>query len=269
MYTRTRLALLPLLASLALAPLAGCDDGGDENNTAPDTTSAPDTTDATGSDDTQPGTDTTGADTRTDVDAPDATAGDTTEPGEDTTDTSDTADATNTEDATDIEDATDVEDTDTEEDVEPFVPGAYVDDCLAAPLPDDLHRATVMHFDGPELRLAILRDIDPDAFGTSGTAIYRARRFALESRDHAVCVDDEDLAYHLSHHNFHDTLHATDAGLVFTLNMNTDGYDSPFVDTLTVRDAEENVLLGPVTLTFVSCTPLDPMGYCQLGRRGD
>lgn len=151
-----------------------------------------------------------------------------------------------------------------------FAPGTFVDDCVVTPLPDDLNDGRVLVWNGPGLRLGLVRDIDPDGFGTSGTAIFRARRLALETGSISLCHTDQGLGYEVSHHNFADRVALTVGDVRYELHMDRADYDSPWTDTLLAADpATDAPLWGPVMLALESCTPLTPGGLCQAGRRED
>jgi hypothetical protein len=152
----------------------------------------------------------------------------------------------------------------------PFVPTTFVEDCLAMALPADLNDGRVLVWNGPGVRAALVRDIDPDSFGTSGTTVFRARRLALERDGLAVCQHDEQLSYEGSHHNFADVVvFAADARRL-ELHLDRADYDSPWVDTLLAIDpADGATLWGPLPLTLESCTPLTTGSQCQAGRRGE
>lgn len=167
------------------------------------------------------------------------------------------------EDMVEMTDGTDMSD---DQDMAPFEPGTWVDDCLSQ-FQSAGFDERLLTFNGPELRVGFIRDVDPDAFGTSGTTVFRAVRFALETADVQLCLDSN-LEYTVSHHNFDDVFTATHDGVRYELTMHTEDYGAAWEDQLTLRDAMTDAILeGPITLTFEQCTPLTQNGICKLGRR--
>jgi hypothetical protein len=140
----------------------------------------------------------------------------------------------------------------------PDVPaaGPTVDECLAQALPADVNGPRTTRFTGGGLLVGVVRDVDPDSFGTSGTTVFRARRFALESADARVCRTDDGLSYQISHHNFRDVLLAVDGPVRYQLRFDRDGYDFEYEYSLTAFDAASGATLwGPVALSATGGLP--------------
>jgi hypothetical protein len=62
----------------------------------------------------------------------------------------------------------------------------------------------------PSIGVGLVRYVDPDRFGTSGTTIWLAERFAVANGSVSECITKStNLTYKISHHNFADELVAT------------------------------------------------------------
>lgn len=134
-------------------------------------------------------------------------------------------------------------------------------DCLDAPVIDDV-RTEALELEGNGVSVAIVRRVDPDAFGTSGTTVWLAERFGLVHDATAACVSaSQDLDYTVSHHNFDDSMTANNAGLTWVFTQTRQDYDTPTQWTVSAKQGN-TVAWGPIVLTLLSCKRLDMAQDC-------
>jgi hypothetical protein len=139
--------------------------------------------------------------------------------------------------------------------------GELISECLDAPVIDEV-RTEALHFQGAGLELGIVRRVDPDSFGTSGTTPWLPQRFALVRGAVAECVSElSDLDYLGSHHNFDDQMTASVGNETWLFKQMRVDYDQPTSWTVEAHNGN-TVLWGPVTLTLLSCQRLDMPGSC-------
>jgi hypothetical protein len=137
--------------------------------------------------------------------------------------------------------------------------GATIRDCLDAPSLGS--RTEAIHFESEGVSAAIVRRIDPEGFGTSGTLVWVAQRFGLVRGDVAACVSASgDLSYTISHHNFDDTMTASSSGQTWVWHQEGE-YGQQGTFTLT-GERDGQVQWGPVRLSVVSCKRLDDGSDC-------
>jgi hypothetical protein len=123
-------------------------------------------------------------------------------------------------------------------------------------------RTEALSFVGDGVSVGIVRRVDPDGFGTSGTTIWLPQRFALVRGDVAECVSVTDnLSYKITHHNFDDSMSATSGGETWTLTHAQLDYDKPQMWTVDGKQAQA-VVWGPIALTLTSCLRLDNQQDC-------
>jgi hypothetical protein len=128
-------------------------------------------------------------------------------------------------------------------------------DCLDAPVVAET-RTEALEFSGAGLSLAIVRRVDPDAFGTSGTTVWLAQRFGLVRGGVAECLSDvQDLVYTGSHHNFDDVMTASYGAETWFFSQTRQDYGFPAVFSVEARQGN-TLVWGPVPLTLVSCQEL-------------
>jgi len=141
--------------------------------------------------------------------------------------------------------------------------GQVIADCLAAPVVAAT-RTEALEFSGAGLSLAIVRRVDPEAFGTSGTTVWLPQRFGLVREGIAQCISDVPaLDYTVSHHNFDDVMTASYGVETWIFSQTRQDYGFPAMFSLEAR--EGNALVwGPVTLTLVSCQELLDGESCLL-----
>jgi hypothetical protein len=133
--------------------------------------------------------------------------------------------------------------------------------CLDAPVIDDV-RTEALQFEGNGVSVAIVRRVDPDAFGTSGTTVWLAERFGLVHEQTAACVSaTQDLDYTVSHHNFDDLMTASSGGQTWVFTQTRQDYGTPTQWTVSTKQGNA-VVWGPVVLTLVSCQRLDMAQDC-------
>lgn len=139
--------------------------------------------------------------------------------------------------------------------------GELVSECLDAMVIDEV-RTEALHFQGAGLELGIVRRVDPDSVGTSGTTPWLPQRFALVRGAVAECVaDSNDLDYLGSHHNFDDEMTASVGNETWLFKQMRVDYDEPTSWSVEARSGD-TVLWGPVTLTLLSCQRLDMPDNC-------
>jgi hypothetical protein len=133
--------------------------------------------------------------------------------------------------------------------------GQVIADCLDAPVLVET-RTEALELTGAGLTLAIVRRVDPDAFGTSGTTVWLAQRFGLVRGGVAECISDvAELDYTVSHHNFDDVMTASYGAETWLFSQTRQDYGFPAMFSLEARNGNA-VVWGPVTLTLVSCQEL-------------
>lgn len=133
--------------------------------------------------------------------------------------------------------------------------GQVIEDCLDTPIVADT-RTEALELSGAGLTLAIVRRVDPDAFGTSGTTVWLPQRFGLVRGDVAQCISNvQTLDYTVSHHNFDDVMTASYAAETWIFSQTRQDYGFPAMFSLEARSSNA-VVWGPVTLTLVGCQEL-------------
>jgi hypothetical protein len=134
-------------------------------------------------------------------------------------------------------------------------------ECLDAPVIDDV-RTEALRLEGNGVSVAIVRRVDPDGFGTSGTTVWLAQRFGLVHDATAACVSTiADLDYTISHHNFDDQMTASSAGQTWVLKQTRQDYGTPTEWTVSAKQGNA-VVWGPIVVTLVSCQRLDTAQDC-------
>jgi hypothetical protein len=136
-----------------------------------------------------------------------------------------------------------------------------IDQCLSAPVIDDV-RTEALHFTGNGVDVAIVRRVNPDAVGTSGTTVWLPERFGLVRGAVAACVSVlGDLKYTASHHNFDDLMSANSGGQTWVFTQTRVEYNVPTQWSVSAKQGD-TLLWGPVSLTLVSCERLDMNQSC-------
>jgi hypothetical protein len=106
------------------------------------------------------------------------------------------------------------------------------------------------------MHVAIVRRVDPDAFGTSGTTVWLPQRFGLVRGSVAECITDvASLDYTVSHHNFDDVMTASHGAETWAFSQTRQDYGFPAMFSVEARSGN-TVLWGPTTLTLVDCQEL-------------
>jgi hypothetical protein len=133
--------------------------------------------------------------------------------------------------------------------------------CLDAEVIDDT-RTEALTLEGDGVSVAIVRRVDPDGVGTSGTTIWLSQRFGIEKGALAQCVsNDADMTYMISHHNFDDKMTAKIDGQTLLVSLTRVDYDSPTAWNVSAKQGDA-VLWGPLTLELVGCQRLDSGQNC-------
>jgi len=136
-----------------------------------------------------------------------------------------------------------------------------IEACLDAPVKGGV-RTEALSFAGDGVEVGIVRRIDPNGVGTSGTTIWLPQRLGLVRGAVAACVSDEaSLSYQITHHNFDDSMSATSQGETWTLTHAQLDYGKPQTWNI-VAKAGQNVVWGPVALSLTSCLRLDNQQDC-------
>lgn len=133
--------------------------------------------------------------------------------------------------------------------------GQVIDECLDAPVVAET-RTEALELSGAGLTIAIVRRVDPDAFGTSGTTVWLPQRFGLVRGDIAECISDVgSLDYTVSHHNFDDVMTASYGAETWTFSQTRQDYGFPAMFSVEAHNGNATVW-GPVTLALVGCQEL-------------
>lgn len=136
-----------------------------------------------------------------------------------------------------------------------------IEDCLDTAVIGGT-RTEALSFVGEGVAVGIVRRVDPDGVGTSGTTIWLPQRFALVRGAVAECVSAMgSLSYMITHHNFDDSMSATSGGETWTLTHAQLDYDKPEMWSIEGKQGQ-NVVWGPVALTLSSCLRLDNQQDC-------
>ncbi|HVY31757.1 MAG TPA: hypothetical protein VHB79_34715 [Polyangiaceae bacterium] len=139
--------------------------------------------------------------------------------------------------------------------------GGEIEACLDSPVKGGV-RTEALSFVGDGVEVGIVRRIDPDGVGTSGTTIWLPQSFGLVRGAVAACVADEaSLSYQITHHNFDDSMSATSQGETWTLTHAQLDYGAPQTWSLDAKQGQ-NVVWGPVALSLKSCLRLDNQQDC-------
>lgn len=133
--------------------------------------------------------------------------------------------------------------------------GQVIEECLDAPVVAET-QTEALEFSGAGVRMGIVRRVDPDAFGTSGTTVWLPQRFGLVRGGVAECISEvAALNYTVSHHNFDDVMTASHGAETWTFSQTREDYGFPA--TFSVEARSGNVVVwGPTTLTLVGCQEL-------------
>lgn len=138
---------------------------------------------------------------------------------------------------------------------------AVIEACLDAAVIGNT-RTEALSFVGDGVSVGIVRRVDPDGVGTSGTTIWLPQRFALVRGAVAECVSAESsLSYMITHHNFDDSMSAMSGGQTWTITHAQLDYDKPQTWNIVGKQGQ-NVVWGPVGLTLSSCLRLDNQQDC-------
>lgn len=139
--------------------------------------------------------------------------------------------------------------------------GDVIEECLDAPVLEDT-RTEALSLEGEGLLLGIVRRVDPDSLGTSGTTPWLPQRFALERGVVASCISEAPaLSYTASRHNFDDSMRATSGAETWLFKQMREDYDQPTTWTVEGRVGDA-LSWGPVTLSLLGCTLLDADTSC-------
>lgn len=139
---------------------------------------------------------------------------------------------------------------------------ASVDECLQDATSLDT-RTEAVKFSAPGTAIGLVRFVDPDQFGTSGTTIWVAERFAVARGQEAHCIKERSqMTYTSSHHNFDDKLVVKDGDTEWQFTQTQVDYGSPIRWTVQASQGDQ-VLWGPVDLTLRDCQQLDGESGCQ------
>jgi hypothetical protein len=131
--------------------------------------------------------------------------------------------------------------------------------CLDAPLMGS--RTEAIRLDGNGVSVALVRRIDPDGVGTSGTTVWLPQRFGVVRGQESGCVSDPGkLTYTLSHHNSNDIATATNGGTTWVLEQSGAEYWRGMHE-ISAKQGDQ-LLWGPVQLEVTSCTELDSDQDC-------
>jgi hypothetical protein len=123
-------------------------------------------------------------------------------------------------------------------------------------------RTQRLEFAGADVSVGLVRYVDPDGIGTSGTVVWIPERFALARGAEAECIADaQQLAYSITHHNFQDTMSATRDGITWTVSFDVMA-SVPFA--IEAKDGARS-LWGPVSLNLVRCRELENDRDCTDG----
>jgi len=115
---------------------------------------------------------------------------------------------------------------------------------------------------GPS-RVALVRSIDPDAMGTSGTKIWIAEALAWEFPHDSGCIRSRpDLQYTITHHNFLDAIETVASSPKVLFQMQTAGYGEPWVLSVMQKDDDGTTNWGPIVVDAVSCTEIAGQTNC-------
>lgn len=137
--------------------------------------------------------------------------------------------------------------------------GDTIAECLDAPLMGS--RTEAIRLEGNGVSVALVRRIDLDSVGTSGTTVWLTQRFGLVRGDVSGCVSDAaKLTYTVSHHNSNDFATAASGGTTWVLEQKDAEYWRG-VHQISAKQGNQ-VLWGPVALTIASCTQLDTNTDC-------
>jgi hypothetical protein len=132
-------------------------------------------------------------------------------------------------------------------------------ECLDAPLMGS--RTEAIRLEGNGVSVALVRRIDLDSVGTSGTTVWLTQRLGLVRGDVSGCVSDAaKLTYTVSHHNSNDFATAASGGTTWVLEQKDAEYWRG-VHQISAKQGNQ-VLWGPIALTIASCTQLDTDTDC-------
>jgi len=142
-------------------------------------------------------------------------------------------------------------------------PGPDVTACLEAAQGKDT-RTEALEFRGDDgTKIAIVRYVDPDGFGTSGTTIWLPERFGYARGAASACVTEtKKLSYEISHHNFDDVMAAEVDGLSVSFHQDRVDYDQPMFFSAQAKRGE-TLVWGPIDLNLVSCRNLTEDQDCK------
>jgi hypothetical protein len=123
-------------------------------------------------------------------------------------------------------------------------------------------RTEALSFVGDGVAVGLVRRVDPDGVGTSGTTIWLPQRFALVRGAVAECVSAEaSLSYQITHHNFDDSMSANANAETWTVTHAQLDYGQPQTWNVVAKQGQD-VAWGPVALSLTSCWRLDNQQDC-------
>jgi hypothetical protein len=138
----------------------------------------------------------------------------------------------------------------------------FVSACLDEAASRD-SRTEKLKMSGEGTSIGIVRYVDPDAFGTSGTTVWLPERFVIARGATAKCLTDStQLAYQVSHHNFDDSFSATEGDLTWVWKQMRADYGVPTKWTVEARQ-DDQLVWGPVELTLETCMVLNDSSACS------
>lgn len=123
-------------------------------------------------------------------------------------------------------------------------------------------RTEKLKMSGDGTSVGIVRYVDPDAFGTSGTTSWLPERFVVARGATAKCITTPaQLTYHNSRHNFDDELTASEGDVTWIWKQTREDYGFPTQWTVEARQ-DDQLLWGPVDLTLETCMVLNDSLSC-------
>jgi hypothetical protein len=114
----------------------------------------------------------------------------------------------------------------------------------------------VLTFKGTDVTLGLVRFIDQDKIGTSGSRFWIAERFALTRNQESYCNKvQSELSWKNTYHNFNDSLSVSQGEQTLLFTWNREDYDQPIGFAVQAKKGAE-VLWGPLALTLTKCVDL-------------
>lgn len=134
--------------------------------------------------------------------------------------------------------------------------------CLKDAVPHATMDTEVATFDGEGISVGLVRSIDPDRIGTSGSRIWNGERFALVRGAESYCIKDvAALLWNNTYHNFEDTFEIQASGQTLVFSWGRINYDTP-TDWSVLAKKNGSVLWGPVPLNLTSCSNIKKSENC-------